>query len=132
VFLASVSVLLLSFAHDKFSDRDSGDSPAQMSYTIFANGTIIVNSNANDTPTTERWTDSFIYACFYFSTLLSIIYGAFSWLTHENTLRMLVQITAEHAIKAQADQPGPEGLASGQSSKYELSARQRNNRSERH
>lgn len=62
--MASVSVALLSFAHDKFGDR------------------------VDATPHQLR-ADHVVYACFYLSTLLSIMPGAFAWLTHGGMIQII-------------------------------------------
>ena len=77
--MASVNATLLSYAHDKFSDR----------------------KNPDGSEATERAAEHTVYACFFLSILLSITPGAFAWLTHSSTLQM---ITSANSAKRKAPQ----------------------------
>ena len=70
--MASVSVALLSFAHNKFGGQ-AGEDP----------------DSSTSTSSQELPTDHVVYACFYVSTLLSITPGAFAWLTHGGMIQIV-------------------------------------------
>ena len=72
VFMASISVALLSFSHDKFADRAGDD----------------------DDPPPERLSDQAIYACFYLAAVLALIPSALSWFTHGGMLTALANNVA--------------------------------------
>lgn len=71
--MASVNVSLLSFTHDKISDRTVPERD---------------NTSVQEVEGLSK-SDQVAYSCFILSTILSITPGAFAWTTHGFSLRML-------------------------------------------